>query len=163
MFFQSGQCFFVVTDQHTFTWREVYCCGEFFFLDNLQIIQFGFGMDMFVAGTVCQDSVIMISEYGETILACLLFQIGQHFRVDSALEQDFSILRIDYLATVVGNNKAPIVTQFKRFGQWHEPIGRSAGSQYNTHTHLLHLEQRCKSAFADFLCIVEECSVYVKN
>ena len=140
MFFQSGQCFFIIADQHAFAWCEVYSRGEFFLLNNFQIIQFGFGADMFIVGTVCQDSVIMISEYGEAILARLLFQIRQHFRVDSPLEQDFSVLSIDNLTTVIGNNKAPIMPQLKSFGQWHEAISRSAGSQCDTYSHLLRFE-----------------------
>jgi len=54
MLFQSGQCFFVVTNQHTFAWCKVYGYGEIFFLNDFQVIQFGFGADMFIVGTICQ-------------------------------------------------------------------------------------------------------------
>ena len=105
----------------------------------------------------------MISEQCEIILSCLLFQIRQHFRINPPFKQNFSVLRINYLTTIIRENKTTIISKFKGFGQRHQAISRSAGCQHNTYSHLLNLQQGSQCTLTNFFRIIEECSVYIKN
>ena len=50
---------------------------------------------------------VVYSKDGKTVLAGFLFQIRQHFRIDAAFKQYFSVLRLYYLATIVGEYESP--------------------------------------------------------
>ena len=56
---------------------------------------------MFVVGFICQDIVFMIRENGKVVLLRFLIQIRQHLRVDTFLEEQFTRLYVDDLATVI--------------------------------------------------------------
>ena len=110
MLFQPDQSFLLIAHQHTFAWCKIYGSGEFFFSDYSQVIQLGFTLYVFIVRTVCYDVVIMVGKDGKTVLAGFLFQIRQHFRIDAAFKQYFSVLRLYYLATIVGEYESSIIT-----------------------------------------------------
>ena len=82
----------------------------------------------------------MIGKDSKTVFTGFLFQIRQHLRVYPTLKQEFTILRIDNLPTIIRQNKASIVSKFQLHGKGHKAICRSAGSQYDTYSHLLHFQ-----------------------
>ena len=97
------------------------------------------------------ESVIMVSswyvEQRKSILTGFLFQIRQHFRIYATFKQNLSVLCIDNLTTIIGKDKTSVISKFKRFCQRQQTIGRPAGSQNNTYSHLLNLQQVLKHQY----------------
>ena len=163
MVFQAHQRFFVIADQHALAWGKVHRYRELRFRHNLQSIQFCFAAYVLIFGCIGDKGVFVISKDGKSVFAGFLFKIRQHFGVYPALKQEFSVLGIDNLPTVIGEDEASVVAQFQSFCNRHKAIRRSAGSQHDTHAHLLHLQQGGQRALTDFLFTIEQGSVHIKN
>ena len=100
-------------NKHTLTRSKVNCYRKFSSLITFQIIQASFILDMFISPEVSvMYRIIMVSEQCEIIFSCLLFQIRQHFRINPPLKQYFSVLSINYLATIIRKDITSIISEF---------------------------------------------------
>ena len=70
-------------------------------------------------------------------------------------KQNLSVLCIDNLTTIIGKDKTSVISKFKRFCQRQQTIGRPAGSQNNTYSHLLNLQQSGQRTFTNFFRIIQ--------
>ena len=163
MVFQVGQRFFIVAHQHALAGGEVDGGGEFLFRYQLQVVQRGLFLYVHVVGGVGQQGVVVVGEQGETVLDGFLFNIRYHFGVDAPLEQDFAVLGVYDLRTVVGQDETAVFFHVQGIGQRGDAECGSARSQYQADTVLLEAEQSLQVAWRNLFFRVGQGTVQVED
>ena len=160
--FQSAEGLFVVAHEDAFVRGEVDGRGQVGGFLDFQAVERRFGLHVRVGGVVGEQAVAVVGEQGEAVLARLLFEIGQHGRVDPPLEDDVSVRRVDDDSAVVGHHKAAVQPQFERLRQRHEAMHGPPRGQHDAHAELLRLAQGRHGALAHGFLFAQQRSVDVE-
>ena len=161
MILQADQSLFIITGQHTFAGGKINRFGEIVRLDDAHTVQFGLLDDVRIVGTVGQDKILMVGEYGEIVVERFLIKVGNPFRGNALFKEQFAIFCLDDLPSVVGENIASELVQFQFLGNWHDSVGRSPGRQNNMNAHVLSFQQRGQGMRRNLLLAVEECPIHI--
>ena len=140
-FGESYQGGFVVADEHHLAGLEIDGDGKLRFVDYLQSVEPGFGLDVRVVGGVGDEAVAVVGEYGEVVFARFLFEVGQHFGVDAPFKHDLAGACVDDLAAVVCNDVSAVGGQVELPGHGQESVGRPSGGEHERDAGLLGLDK----------------------